>query len=304
MSAPYQSTHPLVDVVVPTIGRWEFLNEAIDSIHAQVGVDTRVIVVNDSGETAPVGLAQRALVVNTKGREGEGAARAAGLAAVTGEWVAFCDDDDLWRPEKLARQLSALGDQPGWCLTAADRMDVAGKRLDGWGLGRLIEMQRADGLVRRLLTHNPVPAGASTALVHTELLRRVGGWDSKLRYFADWDCWIRLIAEAEPTMVDDNLVSYRFWPGQMINDRSGAWEALDYIRIKHADLRDRLGVGPLDDVVIAWILAAELRTPGRRVKGALAATQRLRPRHPRDLQAIGPVGREIYHKIRNSVIAD
>ena len=293
------STTPVaVDVVVPTVGRWDLLREAIDSIHAQVGVSTRVIVVNDSGDNVPADIANRTRVVETAGRIGEGAARAAGLNAVTTDLVAFCDDDDLWRPNKLERQIGALGRESGWCLTAADRADLQGRRSDGWSLKRLGELQDRREFGRRILMHNPIPAGSSVVLVNTDLLREVGGWDPALGYFADWDCWIRLSGVVEPTLVDEELATYRFWPGQMINDRRAAWPALDYIRAKHAARRHSAGVGPLHDWVIAWILAGELRTPGRRLRGLGAAAKRLLPRRPRDVLAVVPLGRELFRRLR------
>ncbi len=284
----------LIDVVVPTLGRWQFVAEAIAAIEAQVDVATRVILVNDSGKTAPRELAERVLVLNTPGHIGEGAARQLGLDAVTSDLVAFCDDDDRWKPGKLARQINALGESSGWCLTAAERVDTEGNHLDSWSLERLIQLQATNTLTQRLLTHNPVPAGPSSVLVTTDLLHSVGGWDERMRYFADWDCWIRLTAAAEPVLLDEELLTYRVWPGQMIGDRSGGWIALDHIRDKHETQRRRLGVGPLDDRVIAWILAGELRTPGRRLAGIRAAGSRLLPRHPRDLRAIGRYAGELW----------
>lgn len=72
---------------------------------------------------------------------------------------------------------------------------------------------------------------------------------------------------SEPVLVDEPLVRYRMWPGQMTSDRSPGWAALDRFRDENADLRRELGVGPLDDRVIAWILRGELSRPGRRIAG-------------------------------------
>ncbi len=294
---------PVVDVVIPTIGRWDLLGQAIDAVQAQVGVGTRIIVVNDSGKPAPVSIAQRADVVDTAGRTGEGAARAAGLAAVTSDLVAFCDDDDLWRPHKLARQVEALGSTRGWCIAAAGRADLQGRRRRGWDLGRAIELMGRRDFSRLVLMQNPVPAGASVVLVDTNLLRSVGGWDSALGYFADWDCWIRLSEVVEPILIDEELATYRLWPGQMINDRSAAWDALDYIRAKHADRRELLGIGPLHDWSIAWILAGELQTPGRRMRGLAEAAKRLVPRRPRHLLGVGPLFQEMFYGLGSSAFA-
>ena len=251
------------------------------------------MVVNDSGQDAPANIRDRAVVIDTAGRTGEGAARAAGLAHVESSLVAFCDDDDHWLSNKLVTQVAALGDEPGWCLVGATRVDSDNAELCDWPLTRMVKLQESGDLRRRMLTHNPVPAGPSSILVDTELLRSVGGWNPQMKYFADWECWIRLMAAIDPILIDEPLVRYRMWAGQMTTDRRDAWEALDIIRRDNATTRARHGVGPLDDRVIAWILQGELETPGRRLPGIVAALRRLTPKRPADLRALGRYLREI-----------
>lgn len=281
-----------VDVVIPSV-MWDHIEETLDSIDGQRGVTTRPIVVNDSGEPAPAAIEARARVINTTGRIGEGPARAFGFEHTTSQLVAFCDNDDTWHPDKLAQQIDALGDKPGWCLTGAERVDEDGEWIEDWPLTGASKLQQTGELERRLLSHNPFPAGPSSILVDRELLASVGGWNQDLQYFADWDCFIRLMSAVEPTLVDRALVRYRVWPGQMISDRSRGWEALDSIRQAHAQRRSELGVSPLEDRVILWILRGELARPERRIPGLLAAAERARPRALSDLSALPTYVREI-----------
>lgn len=245
-----------------------------------------MIVVNDSGEPSPRFVSERAEVITTSGRTGEGNARAVGLAAVTTEWVAFCDDDDLWSENKLARQFAMLGDQQTWCITGATEIDASGTQIGVRSLTFALGLQQQGRLLPRLLTHNTLASGNSSLLVNADFLRSAGGWNAKMSYFADWDCWIRLYERAEPVLLPDLLTSYRTWPGQMVSDRRAAWIALDQIRNNHATIRAQNGIGPLDDRVIVWILSGELQTPGRRVAGTREALRRLRPRRLRDLRAV------------------
>ena len=70
-----------------------------------------MIVVDDGStdDTAAVAAAADPRVVVRRNRQAAGvsAARNHGIAAARGDWIAFCDDDDLWAPDKLARQLEA-----------------------------------------------------------------------------------------------------------------------------------------------------------------------------------------------------
>lgn len=288
-----------VDVVIPTLV-WDHIEETLNSIDAQQGVTTRPIVVNDSGEPAPASIESRALVVNTTGRIGEGPARAFGFRYVTSQLVAFCDHDDTWMPNKLAFQIDALGDTPGWCLTGAERVDGNGDWIEDWPLTTVSRLLRTGELERRLLSHNPIPAGPSSILVDRQLLESVGGWNEDLQYFADWDCFIRLMSAIEPTLVEQPLVRYRVWPGQMISDRQRGWEALDSIRQANADRRRELSVGALDDRVILWILRGELARPGRRIPGLVAAAKRARPQSVSDLRAVPMYLSEIVSRLRGT----
>ena len=105
----------MISVVIPTHNRSALLSRTLASALAQRGVEMRVIVVDDGSrdETAAM-LARvgdpRLTILRHEQARGVSAARNAGIAAATGEWVAFLDDDDLWSPTKLAEQVSAATD--------------------------------------------------------------------------------------------------------------------------------------------------------------------------------------------------
>jgi FkbM family methyltransferase len=112
------ATLPLVSVVIPTHDRSSLLREAVSSVFAQEGrgelFDLEVIVVDDasSDDTPAVarefpGLRYLRLNVN----KGPSAARNAGIAASTGKYIAFLDDDDLWLPNRLRVQVPIMEEQ-------------------------------------------------------------------------------------------------------------------------------------------------------------------------------------------------
>lgn len=107
---------------------------------AQEGVDFDVVIVDEgSTDETPEMLRllprERVHVLRPDQAKGVSAARNAGIAAATGEWVAFVDDDDIWAPTRLSAQLAAARKAPGagWVCCGAVVVDA---RLQIRGLER------------------------------------------------------------------------------------------------------------------------------------------------------------------------
>src|SRR4029453_7953121 len=99
-----------VSVVVPTRNRSALLARTLQSVLRQQDVEFEVIVVDEaSTDETPAVLSalgnQRVRVIRHDSPRGLSAARNNGAAGASGEWLAFIDDDDLWAPDRLARQL-------------------------------------------------------------------------------------------------------------------------------------------------------------------------------------------------------
>jgi len=101
-----------VSVVMAAWNAEPFLDAALRSVLEQTVVPDQVVVVDDGSTDATAAVAGgfAAVTVLRRPHSGIGASRNAGLAAATGEYVAFLDADDLWLPGKLERQLAAFAD--------------------------------------------------------------------------------------------------------------------------------------------------------------------------------------------------
>jgi glycosyltransferase involved in cell wall biosynthesis len=225
---------PEVSVVVPTHDREVLLRQTLRSILGQRGVDFEVIVVDDGssdGTTAAVaGLDDpRVRLVRHARPLGVAAARNRGVAEATGPWLAFCDDDDLWAPDKLARQLQAAA-QTGasWVYTGEAHID-AGRRVVG-GSPPPPPWQ----LVEQLARCNVVPGGCSGVVLRRAALGNREAFDGRrYRHFADWDLWIRLARDGPPAGVLSPLIGYRIHPGNASLDTAGMVAELEVIADRH-----------------------------------------------------------------------
>jgi glycosyltransferase involved in cell wall biosynthesis len=94
---------PEFSVIVPTFGRPAFLADAVGSVLRQTVTDFECIVVDDASPDGPVLPDDpRVRVVRREDNGGPPAARNTGIAAATGRYLAFLDDDDIWLPNRLA----------------------------------------------------------------------------------------------------------------------------------------------------------------------------------------------------------
>lgn len=270
-----------VTVVVPTKNRARLLGRTLASILAQRGVDLEVVVVDDGSDDGTADRVTalgdpRIRVVRNDVSRGVSNARNAGTEAARTTWVAWCDDDDRWAPDKLRRQLDALSAEPRarWAACSAvvvDENDVV--------LG--VQRARAEGeVLEAILVRNFVPGGGSGVLAERTLVAAAGGFDPELSLLADWDMWIRLAELAPAVHVDEPLVAYLRHQQAMSRALHRIDDELGHIRSVHADLRERCGVEIDDFQMLQWATRQHVR--GRRRREAIHGYLRLarRTRNP------------------------
>src|SRR5262249_38770907 len=118
---------PTVSVITPCYNRARSIAAAIESVQCQTVQDWELVVVDDGSADNLEETIQdysddvRIRLVRHAYSRGEPAARNTGIAAAHGRFVAFLDSDDLWLPEKLARQVAAVMAMPDpdrvFCIT-------------------------------------------------------------------------------------------------------------------------------------------------------------------------------------------
>jgi glycosyltransferase involved in cell wall biosynthesis len=198
-----------VTVVVPTHNRRELVAQAVHSILRQENVSLELIVVDDGStdRTGPwldriAATDSRIKIVHHDSPRFISSARNAGIARASGRWVAFCDDDDLWAPDKLSSQLAALrASSTRWSCTGVVEVD---ERLEITGHYSV----KGGEVLARLLEVNTIPTGSSV-IAELSLVREIGGFDPALRGSEDWDVWIKLSQHSPLAAVDRPLIAYR-----------------------------------------------------------------------------------------------
>lgn len=226
--------------MIPTRDRADLLALTLRSVLEQRGVDIEVIVVDDGDgpETAELVTAVGdpcIRLLSTGGSRGVSRARNLGVAGAGREWIAFCDDDDLWAPGKLAEQVSAADRERAlWAYAGDVTIDTDLGVLSGH------EPPAPDEILRALSRHNSIPAGASNVIVRAEALEQAGLFDPGLRTSEDWDLWLRLARVAgRPACIARPLVALRTHRRMASRDTDQVLTDLDLIADRHAIPVDR-----------------------------------------------------------------
>jgi glycosyltransferase involved in cell wall biosynthesis len=234
---------PIVSAVVATRDRPALLRRAIGSILGQDYAGTvECLVVFDRSDPEDlsdldVGSPTRSLRVLRNDRTpGLAGARNAGAAAASGELLAFCDDDDEWRPDKLRRQVAALLAAPASSVATTGIEVVSGDRVT-------IRSPGGDRVtLPMLLRSRSAAVHPSTILVRREaFFGRIGLVDEAIpgSYGEDYEWLLRAARSGPIAVVPEPLARVHWHAGSHFADR---WrtivDAIGYLVAKHPEVVD------------------------------------------------------------------
>jgi len=195
-------------VVMTSYGRPGWLSQAVESVLGQAEVDLELIIVNNGSDSATTGYLDslsdsRVSVEHHPENLGTVGGKNAGISIATGDWLALIDDDDVWAPDKLARQLASVeATGAKWsttgCVYVNEDLEIVGGQppLD------------VATLMRDLNRQYTLQAGMSAFLwrrghLQSDLV------NSEVPNMSDWDLALRLAAQGPPALVEAPLVAYR-----------------------------------------------------------------------------------------------
>lgn len=266
---------PTISVVIPAFNSGQWIAQTVESVLAQTVQPSEIIVVDDGStddtrrRLAPYMDRIRYLL---QANQGVAVARNSGIAAATGELIAFLDADDLWHPQKLEIQLRAMADHPRLGLLGTGAFDLPAPAAAEAGPCGLSMVPWRRLVVKNVFT-------TSSVMVRRDVLNKVGCFDPELRGPEDFDLWLR-IAEAAPVAnLKAKLVGYRTVPGSL-GRRAQAMEAgllrimgkLDARRAWRGNWLLRRKARALTGYSCAYLYAAagDQRTALSRILGSLA----------------------------------
>jgi glycosyltransferase involved in cell wall biosynthesis len=227
--------NPKVSVIVAAYNYARFLADALDSVVRQTFADYEVLVIDDGSSDDTAAVVQpflddaRVHYYRTP-HLGQSGAKNTGMRLARAPLLAFLDADDLWLPDKLARQVALLRADPALAVVHTRRLLIDES-------GRVLEYEQPQlprGLVLpRLFRDNFVCF--SSVLARRPVLEEAGGFDNELSLAIDYDLWLRVARRHRFDHVDEPLVCYRTGHASLSRRIEERLAAVYYIRRRFLD---------------------------------------------------------------------
>lgn len=228
---------PLVSVVVPFWNVRSFLAEAIESVIAQTMPAWELLLVDDGSTDGSAQIARRYvermpariryLAHERQQNRGVAASRNLGICHARASYVAFLDADDVWVPNKLARQMAILDAEPEAAMVCGPSLfwySWTGKPQDS-GRDHVKELRVAPaGLIRpptllvAYLRRGVFVANPSTILIRRQALERVNGFEES--FIGPVQTWEDAAFLAKIHLSEATFVATECWTRYRRHDRS------------------------------------------------------------------------------------
>jgi glycosyltransferase involved in cell wall biosynthesis len=206
---------PLVSILIPAFNAGAWIADTIESALAQTWPRKEVIVVDDESADGTLAVARRyassGVVAATQKNQGAAAARNHAFSLCNGDYIQWLDADDLLAPDKVARQLAALGDQPDrrtLLSSAWGRFMYRPHRAEFEPSVLWFDLAPVEWLLRKVQTGAYMQT--ATWLVSRELAEAAGAWNTRMLGDDDGEYFCRvLMASHGVRFVPDAKVLYR-----------------------------------------------------------------------------------------------
>jgi teichuronic acid biosynthesis glycosyltransferase TuaG len=201
---------PLVSVIVPTHNRPEFLKRALASIISQTYKNLQIIVISNGFSKENRNIADnigddRIVYFEQENSGTPALPRNHGIIKAKGDYVAFCDDDDLWMPEKIEKQVFALSNNLNYdaCFSKMIRFNHEKE----W----TIQSEEGHADFYSLLYVNTIPI--SSLILRKSFIDRIGSFKTckRVGYSADYELALRYSLNTKFYFLNEYLIKY--WSG-------------------------------------------------------------------------------------------
>lgn len=209
----------LVSIITPLYNSEAFIAETIQSVLNQTYPNWELILIDDCSTDNTINIVNNFILkhkniklIKNKKNQGAAISRNKGVLAAKGDYIAFLDADDLWKPEKLEKQITFMQTQNcDVCFSSYEQIDEAGKPLN-----KLIKALPILSY-KKYLKSNYI--GNLTGIYNAKNLGKITS--PNLRKRQDWLLWLNAIkTSGKPAKsIQESLALYRVRENSMSSNK-------------------------------------------------------------------------------------
>lgn len=231
----------LISVIVTTYKRpVKLLKRAIDSAVAQTYKNIEIILVNDCPiykwnsdieclvqeyKAAQVQIQYYVMNQNS----GACAARNFGVEHCNGAYLAFLDDDDIWKPNKLRQEIEKMVKDDSVLATGYVRLvnDTDGRIYN--------KGQEYEGDVTKFLLSSNFVGGCSVPLISKIAFDSVNGFDTRYKTSQDYNLWLKLSKVGKFSFVREIMIDYEIHSDSLTTNMANRIQGWNLILLDFAE---------------------------------------------------------------------
>ncbi len=213
---------PLVSVCIPSFNHAKYIGECIQSILDQTFSNFEIVITDDCSSDNSIEVIRsfsdpRIRLFQLPRNQGPSVAANNNIRQARGQFLCLVASDDLFRPEKLERQLAFLSANPdiAAAFTYMRYVDESGKEIADHVGYKWIEVdnQPRETWLRRFFTTGNC-LSAPTVMIRKTVLDTIGSFDPRFLQTQDFDLWIRVCLQFDVYVMPERLVDYRIRENQ------------------------------------------------------------------------------------------
>ena len=199
---------PLVSIIMPAYNAEKYIGQAILSVQNQTFPNWELLIVDDFSTDNTVEIVNDACAKDSRiiftqliKNSGTGVARNTALQIAKGRYIAFLDADDLWRADKLEKQLDYMqNNNYAFCFSYYDLINS-----EGFEIGKQVTAP-TEITFSKLFVANWI--GNLTAIYDSEIVGKMTIASARKRQ--DWTLWLKIILKVKIAHVfPESLAYYR-----------------------------------------------------------------------------------------------
>lgn len=234
-----------VSVIIPTYNRADTIYQSVKSVLEQTYQDLEVWVIDDASTDDTAGVVEkmedpRVHYFLQEHNGGAAKARNTGVKLADTEWIAFHDSDDVWRPDKLEKQMAYAKEHPEYDLIYGAYLlhPVSG---DAIHVPADMPQNLLSGdMYRTLLEGNVI--GAPVILMKRDVFWEVDGFDTTWECLEDWDFVLRVSKSHLIGYVEDVLLDAYQSPGSVSSNVGGYYNCRCRLIAGHRQEMEKMGI--------------------------------------------------------------